>query len=332
MTHVRQAQPADLAAAADTLTAAFEHYPWTRHVLPESGYLGRLRALQRLYLGYAHEHGIVAVAGDGDGVIALLPPDAPDPTPAMVGEVIALHGDRIGRLDQTPPPEGAWRLETLGVRPERQGQGIASALIGFALSKVRARGGGAVALDTSDPRNVRLYERHGFQVTAHSDSGDGPPLWRMVASPEGPHRQGTAPAKTAAAALEAYLAATNTHEFDNVARLLAPDAVYFFGDATCAGVDEVRAYFERTWAMIPDETYGAEDVDWVARSEDAAVAIYTYHWDGTINGQKHAGAGRATNVFTRTSHGWRLTHEHLSSLPPAAPYAQDSEQQDEANA
>lgn len=331
MTHVWHAQPADLAAAADTLTAAFEHYPWTRHVLPESDYSGRLRALQHLYLGYAHEHGIVAVAGDGDGVIALLPPDAPDPAPAMVEEVVALHGDRIGRLDQDPPPEGAWRLETLGVRPERQGQGIASALIGFALSEVRARGGGAVALDTSDPCNVRLYERHGFCVTAHSDVGDGPPVWKMVASLQAQHGE-TAAVQSAAAALEAYLAAMNTHDFDHVERVLAPDAVYFFGDATCAGVDEVRAHFERTWAMIPDETYGAEDIDWVASAADAAVAIYTYRWDGTINGQKHAGAGRATNVFTRTSHGWRLTHEHLSSLPPAAPHAQDSEQQGEAHA
>lgn len=107
MTHVRHAQPADLAAAADTLTTAFEYYPWTRYVLPERDYLARLRALQHLYLGYACEHGIVAVTGDSDGVIALLPPHAPDPAPAMVEEVVALHGERIDRLDQAPPPEGA---------------------------------------------------------------------------------------------------------------------------------------------------------------------------------------------------------------------------------
>lgn len=317
MTHVRHAQTADLAAAADTLTAAFEHYPWTRHVLPEEDYLVRLRALQHLYLGYAHEHGIVAVTSDSDGVIALLPPDAPDPAPDMMEEVVALHGDRIDRLDQAPPPEGAWRLETLGVHPEHQGCGIASALIQFALSEVRARGGRAIALDTSDPRNLRLYKRHGFGVTAHADSGDGPPVWKMLASLEAQHGE-AAPVQSAAAALEAYLAATNTHDFDHVERVLAPDAVYFFGDATCIGVSEVRGYFERTWAMIPDETYWAEDIEWVARSEDSAVATYTYHWRGTIDGQERSGAGRATNVFTRTPHGWRLTHEHLSPLPPAA--------------
>lgn len=331
MTLVRHARPADLAAAADTLTAAFEHYPWTRHVLPEDDYLARLRALQHLYLGYACEHGIVAVTGDGEGVIALLPPHAPDPAPAMVEEVVALHGDRIDRLEQAPPPEGAWRLETLGVRPERQGRGIASALIHFALSEVRARGDRAVALDTSDPRNVRLYERHGFGVTAHTDSGDGPPVWKMLASLEAQHGE-AAQVQSAGAALKAYLVATNTHDFDHVERVLAPDAVYFFGDATCTGVSEVRAYFERTWAMIPDETYWAEDIDWVAQTGDTAVAIYTYHWRGTIDGQERSGAGRATNVFTRTPQGWRLTHEHLSSLPPTASHTQVSEQEGEANA
>ncbi len=324
MTLVRHAQPADLAPVADTLTAAFEHYPWTRHVLPEHDYLARLRALQHLYLGYACEHGIVAVTGDGEGVIALLPPDAPEPAPATVEEVVALHGDRIDRLDQAPPPEGAWQLETLGVRPEHQGRGIASALIHFALSEVRARGGRAVALDTSDPRNVRLYERHGFQVTAHSDSDDGPPVWKMLASLQIQHGEAAA-AQSAAAALEAYLAATNTHDFDHVERVLAPDAVYFFGDATCIGVSEVRGYFERTWAMIPDETYWAEDIQWVNRTADTAVATYTYHWSGTIDGQERSGAGRATNVFTRTPHGWRLTHEHLSSLPPRQASEQEGE-------
>lgn len=93
------------------------------------------------------------------------------------------------------------------------------------------------------------------------------------------------------------MAATNTHDFGHVERVLAPDAVYFFGDATCIGVSEVRGYFERTWAMIPDETYWAEDIQLAARSEDTAVATYTYHWRGTIDGQERCGAGRATNVW-----------------------------------
>ncbi|BAU95226.1 N-acetyltransferase [Corynebacterium suranareeae] len=179
---VRVADADDLAAAADTLAAAFEHYPWTRYVIPQEHYHERLRALQKLYLEYAQANGIVGVAGHCDGVIALLPPDAPEPEPGMVDEVMRLHGDRIGRLQQGDPPAGAWRVETLGVRPERQGQRLASTLLVFALAEAVRRGGEQVVLDTSDPRNVRLYERHGFHTTTHSDNGDGPLIWTMTAT------------------------------------------------------------------------------------------------------------------------------------------------------
>ncbi|POG43028.1 N-acetyltransferase [Streptomyces sp. ZL-24] len=182
-TQVHLANAGDLAAAADTLAAAFEHYHWTRYVIPEEQYHERLRSLQQLYLEYAHAHGIVAVAGNCDGVIALLPPDAPEPEPGMVDEVMRLHGDRISRLQQSDPPAGAWRLETLGVRPERQGQGLASTLLVFALAEAVRRGCAQVVLDTSDPRNVRLYERHGFHTT-QTDTGDGPPVWTMSATIE----------------------------------------------------------------------------------------------------------------------------------------------------
>lgn len=177
---VRHAHASDLDRAADTLAAAFEDYPWTRYVLPEDDYSTRLRELQRLYLGYAHEHGIVAVTDNCDGVIALLAPNAPDPEPEMIEQVVSLHGDRIGRLGLSAPQAGVWCLETLGVRSEAQGGGRATALLDFALTEVAGRGGCDVALDTSDARNVRLYERHGFTVVSHNERAGSPPVWSMI--------------------------------------------------------------------------------------------------------------------------------------------------------
>lgn len=314
-TSILLARPSDLDPAADTLTSAFEQYPWTRHVIPETGYTARLRQLQRLYLGYAHAHGLVAVTEDLAGVIALLPPTAPEPDTEMIEQIIQLHGDRIDRIAPGEPPAGAWRLETLGVRPDRQGRGIATALLTFALAEVADRGGKQVVLDTSDPRNVRLYERHGLRVTAHIPGTDGPPVWTMRAAIERPPGHVTSFPASAEVALSEYLKTTNTHDFDQVEKILTPGTVYFFGDATCVGLTEVRAYFESTWAAIPDERYWAEDTSWVADGADAAVAVYTYRWSGTLDGTPRSGAGRATNVFTRTGQGWRLTHEHLSGLP-----------------
>lgn len=179
----RAATADDLVAAADTLTEAFAHYPWTRHVVPEDDYAARLHALQLLYLQHALEHGVVAVAADGDAVVALLPPDAPEPASEVVERVVELHGDRVDRLEQRPAPAQAWRLETLGVRPARQGRGLASALLSHALAEVGRRGGHEVVLETSEPRNVRLYERHGFGVTGRTDGADAPPVWTMSTAP-----------------------------------------------------------------------------------------------------------------------------------------------------
>ncbi|RKE60233.1 N-acetyltransferase [Microbacterium sp. AG238] len=182
--HLRLAAENELDAAADALAAAFEHYPWTRHVIPDDDYAWRLRELQLVYLRHAHVHGFVALAGPADGVIAVLPPDASEPEPAAVDRIVQLHGDRLGRLGDSEgasPEPGSWRIETVGVLPARQGRGLASELIRFALAEGARRGAGRFALDTSDERNVRLYERHGFTVVSRVDPPDGPPVWGMSA-------------------------------------------------------------------------------------------------------------------------------------------------------
>ncbi|ANA79596.1 DUF4440 domain-containing protein [Paenibacillus glucanolyticus] len=116
-------------------------------------------------------------------------------------------------------------------------------------------------------------------------------------------------------ALEAYIAATNTHDFDQVARLLDEAAVYWFSDRSCTTLDEIRLYFEQAWDAIREEVYRAEDVEWIASDAHSAVCIYTYHFEGYHQGTFMSGSGRATNVFIRDVEGsWKLKHEHLSSM------------------
>lgn len=179
---IRLAEHGDLSSCATTLTAAFRDYPWTRHVIPEEAYDERLRALQLAYLGYASEQGFVMIAGAAAGVAAMVRPHAAEPDAVLLGQVIQLHGDRIDRLDHSPFPAEAWRLETLGVDPSRQGPGIASSLLRVSLDEVTRRGGTLVMLETSDVRNVRLYERHGFRTTSRRATKNGPIIWRMTAN------------------------------------------------------------------------------------------------------------------------------------------------------
>lgn len=45
-------------------------------------------------------------------------------------------------------------------------------------------------------------------------------------------------------ALETYINATNTHDFDRVQECLHKDAVYWFTNATCTTPAEIRAFLK----------------------------------------------------------------------------------------
>jgi ribosomal protein S18 acetylase RimI-like enzyme len=66
----------------------------------------------------------------------------------------------------------------MGVEPASQGHGIGSALLEEVLVAAD-RDGAAACLDATSPRNLRLYERHGFETTAELAVPGGPPLWQM---------------------------------------------------------------------------------------------------------------------------------------------------------
>lgn len=90
----------------------------------------------------------------------------------------------IGTLEDRHPDEPEhWYLAVLAVDLDRQGQGIGSACMGPMLERIRAEGAAAY-LESSNERNVPLYERHGFRVTDVVDlPDDGPPVYLMWREP-----------------------------------------------------------------------------------------------------------------------------------------------------
>jgi GNAT superfamily N-acetyltransferase len=74
-------------------------------------------------------------------------------------------------------------LATVGVRPDLQGCGLGTSLLVAGLQAVD-RAQRPAHLETSAPGNVRLYQRHGFVVTAVVDLPDGGPrTWSMLRQP-----------------------------------------------------------------------------------------------------------------------------------------------------
>jgi ribosomal protein S18 acetylase RimI-like enzyme len=78
------------------------------------------------------------------------------------------------------PSEPHAHLVFLGVRPERQGQGLGSVILKRTLADVDAARLPAY-LETATEANVRLYERHGFEVRAELRCApNGPRFWTML--------------------------------------------------------------------------------------------------------------------------------------------------------
>jgi ribosomal protein S18 acetylase RimI-like enzyme len=109
-------------------------------------------------------------------------------TPPLVEAFLPEELDRfltfMGTIEDKHPDEPEhWYLEVLAADLDRQGQGIGSACMRPILERADAEGMPAY-LESSNEKNVPLYERNGFRVTDVVDLPDGgPALWLMWRPP-----------------------------------------------------------------------------------------------------------------------------------------------------
>ena len=112
------------------------------------------------------------VAADGEVLGAMFERAIP-PERSEVGMQV---GELMGRFH----PEAAhWYLPLIGVDPSRQGRGLGSALLKHAL-RLCDQTGLPAYLESSNPKNVPLYERHGFEAVGEIRPGDFPGLTPML--------------------------------------------------------------------------------------------------------------------------------------------------------
>jgi ketosteroid isomerase-like protein len=115
--------------------------------------------------------------------------------------------------------------------------------------------------------------------------------------------------------LREYERCANTHRFDEVAPLIAADAIFWFSDGSYQGKEAIRQAFEATFDLIREERYTLEQLHWLVEEEHIAVCLYDFHWQGLVNGQPARGSGRGTSVLRQEEGHWYVVHEHLSRLP-----------------
>lgn len=179
---------ADLPAVVETLSGAFYDDPLTRWLLGEAdGYAARLEQWMRFAVetGLAHGH---LYATDAQRAAAVW--SAPDsslfdgPWGQQLAELL------VGLLGESALPrmkslavatvdahaeEPHFYLFLLGSHPDAQRSGLGSTLLVPVLEKCDAEGI-AVHLESSNPRNLPFYQRHGFEVVCEKSLEPGGPV------------------------------------------------------------------------------------------------------------------------------------------------------------
>lgn len=185
---IKRALASDEAGVINVLTLAFGVDPMARWSLPDpAGYLETFPSLAKAFGGNAFEKGSAYIADGFAGAALWLPPGVESDEESLKRLFEQNTADDIKedmqgifkQMEKFHPTEPHWYLPMIGVDPARQGEGIGSALMAEALRAVD-RDGIIAYLESSNPRNISLYQRHGFEVIGEIQSGSSPVLRPML--------------------------------------------------------------------------------------------------------------------------------------------------------
>ena len=187
---IRLAEPSERERVLATVLIAFSSDPLVRWFWPEAATY--LRAVEGFdaFGGGALEAGGAFVTAGYEGAALWMPPGThPDEErmASFIQETVRPEiAEEVGRvfelMDEYHPKEDVWYLPIIGVDPAHQGLGLGSALMKAALRHCDEAGLPAY-LESSNPRNISLYERHGFEATGVIQHGSSPvitPMYRQA--------------------------------------------------------------------------------------------------------------------------------------------------------
>jgi GNAT superfamily N-acetyltransferase len=188
---VFEAEPHRAGRVYGALTLAFAADPASRWLFTEAdSFLANFPKFARALAGPALQSG-TGLAMENYAAVALWLAPGEGPDEQTLGELIETAVAREKQDDMAAVveemgryhPEGPhWYLPLIGVEPSRQGQGLGSALLRTSLSRCDADGLPAY-LESSNPKNQPLYERHGFQAIGEIKIRSCPPIVPMLRRP-----------------------------------------------------------------------------------------------------------------------------------------------------
>lgn len=183
-----QVRPDERERAVDTLTLAFAADPILRWMYPAPhDYLTHFPEVMLAFGGAAFDQGTVWQLEDQSAVAMWMPPGVePDGDATVARFEASLEGVVLddlmalfGQMEDAHPTYPLWYLPWFGVEVAVQGQGRGSTLMRPCLDMVDSQHLPAY-LDSTNPRNLSFYERHGFEVTGRWQAGSSPPIISML--------------------------------------------------------------------------------------------------------------------------------------------------------
>ncbi|GLH96628.1 GNAT family N-acetyltransferase [Phytohabitans aurantiacus] len=165
-------------SVVDSLVAAFVKDPVLRYLFPDADTYPRYAAafFGGLFDKRVHKQSIWTIAG-GASVAIWEPPGASGGESPRFPEGEQARIDAYNdALHSALPTTPFWYLGVLGTHPDHAGQGWGRLVMAEGLRRAAADGLPAI-LETSNPGNVELYRRAGWQVIGTAESPL--PIWIM---------------------------------------------------------------------------------------------------------------------------------------------------------
>lgn len=176
------------ASAISTIVLGFAADPMARWAWPDSSvYLRMMPQFVMAFGGRAFEHGTAYITERARAAALWLPPGV-EPDEAAMGAVmaqaprpeIAEDVEQVMQQMAGHHPAGPhWYLPLIAADPNWIGQGLGALLLKHALRRCDEEGVPAY-LESSNPRNISLYERHGFRIVGEIQHGSSPTLMPML--------------------------------------------------------------------------------------------------------------------------------------------------------
>ncbi len=191
MPSVQVAGPHEQPSIIQTITLGFSADPIARWIWPEAQtYLDVMPRFAIAFAGGGFDHSSVYRTDCGHAAAMWLPPGVhsdDEAIDAIFEESVATErmeeiGSFFAQMDQFHPHEACWYLPLIAADPSQTGRGLGAALMKHALQLCDEQGLPAY-LESSNPRNISLYERHGFEVMGKIETPSSPLMTPMIRAP-----------------------------------------------------------------------------------------------------------------------------------------------------